>query len=596
MLRFDTTTLCKPLIARERKFYESKLPKELTPFVPQFRGILEVRIVDEQDGFLCLEGHKIFGSTSVLDYHRNQCQFPNNSRIVPKTVASASAQILPAKSSSRSRSSTAVPSAAANGENVEKPPRYRFRRSGSTEIPSSKSTSTNEAKAKNIASSIKNKDMKLDEDKLTRLNSPRSKEGNQRGEDETKSQSSPANEAKRVEAPSDKSNSPNSNEVVPNQSRESRQGLICPRSQASSSMTVNPWNVKMVKAELEKMRKKDTNNKFKFLLQENAVASFHCPSIIDLKMGIRQYGDDASEEKRKRFMDKTNMSTSAKLGVRLCGLQVYHVPTKKYIYVNKYKGRHLTVDGFKRIVFMFLHNGFRFRFDVVDALLAKLTQLLDIVSKLKSYRFFSSSLLIGYDGRPSSSGCQESSSQYNSFVNEAPSVPEHSYAASHLGSSTLTTNTSPVSGNKEPSKQQQRQALATSSILNQHATDSSFTSNNNCPSSPMPAQEHLPQKSNTASDDSRVTKTATTTITSVENRSKSSSPLVDMKMIDFAHTTTSSFADEIVYEGPDEGYVLGLQNMIYILEELKSLSSEEQQRIAASFYTDSTVFNVNGKT
>ena len=73
--------------------------------------------------------------------------------------------------------------------------------------------------------------MKLDEDKLTRLNSPRSKEGNQRGEDETKSQSSPANEAKRVEAPSDKSNSPNSNEVVPNQSRESRQGLICPRSQ-----------------------------------------------------------------------------------------------------------------------------------------------------------------------------------------------------------------------------------------------------------------------------------------------------------------------------------------------------------------------------
>ena len=77
--------------------------------------------------------------------------------------------------------------------------------------------------------------------------------------------------------------------------------------------------------------------------------------------------------------------------------QVYHVPTKKYIYVNKYKGRQCSVDGFKRILFMFLYNGSCLRLDVVDVVLTKLRDLHETVSKLKSYRFFSSSLLIGYD-------------------------------------------------------------------------------------------------------------------------------------------------------------------------------------------------------
>ena len=71
---------------------------------------------------------------------------------------------------------------------------------------------------------------------------------------------------------------------------------------------------------------------------------------------------------------------------------------------------------------MFLYNGFRFRFDVVEALLAKLRELYDIVYKLTSYRFFSSSLLIGYDGHPSSpSCCQESSPS----TCGAASVTEH---------------------------------------------------------------------------------------------------------------------------------------------------------------------------
>ena len=37
ILKFDDTTICKPLIAREHHFYEA-MPPELKEFTPQYRG------------------------------------------------------------------------------------------------------------------------------------------------------------------------------------------------------------------------------------------------------------------------------------------------------------------------------------------------------------------------------------------------------------------------------------------------------------------------------------------------------------------------------------------------------------------------------
>lgn len=48
------------------------------------------------------------------------------------------------------------------------------------------------------------------------------------------------------------------------------------------------------------------------------------------------------------------------------------------------------------------------------------------------------------------------------------------------------------------------------------------------------------------------------------------SPLVDVRMIDFAHSTFKGFrGDTAVHDGPDQGYVFGLKSLIQILESLR---------------------------
>lgn len=88
-------------------------------------------------------------------------------------------------------------------------------------------------------------------------------------------------------------------------------------------------------------------------------------------------------------MAKCAASTSARLGVRLCGLQKYDVHEQTFIRRDKYYGRQLTEMDFKKAIHEFFHNGVRLRTKVIEKVLARLEKLSAVIEKQSSYRFYS---------------------------------------------------------------------------------------------------------------------------------------------------------------------------------------------------------------
>lgn len=163
-------------------------------------------------------------------------------------------------------------------------------------------------------------------------------------------------------------------------------------------------------------------------------------------------------------------------------LQVYQMDTGHYLCRNKYYGRSLSIDGFRQALYQFMHNGTLLRKDLFEPILSKLCSLKAVLERQASYRFYSSSLLIIYEGKDPESmdGWQKPS--------ELPSAKEN-----------------------------QATSLAASEL-------------------------HTPPQ--------------------VLN--------VDVRMIDFAHSTFKGFRDDqTIHDGPDRGYVFGLESLINILQEIR---------------------------
>ncbi|KAF4527415.1 hypothetical protein B566_EDAN015314, partial [Ephemera danica] len=220
------------------------------------------------------------------------------------------------------------------------------------------------------------------------------------------------------------------------------------------SATHNPWSLRY------------------FILLENLTSRFSLPCVLDLKMGTRQYSDLATAAKRHSKMLKVANTTSGQL----------------------------TVSGFERSLYQFLHNGNKIRADILPPLIRKLQELYSILEQQEAFRFYTSSLLLVYDGDISVSR-RNSENKLN--------------AECEIG-----TRTVDVLG-RSASCDAMSYVTSRRSFERSHSLEPT-----NC-------------------DD---------------GKPEVIEPLVDVRIIDFAHSTHKSLGDPIQYTGPDQGFLFGIEN------------------------------------
>lgn len=124
------------------------------------------------------------------------------------------------------------------------------------------------------------------------------------------------------------------------------------------------------------------------------------PCVLDLKMGLCTAGEDASEAKRANMRAKDASTTTHTLGLRICGMRVFDPATQQHVVYGKPWGKRLTADTFQSGLQSFFTPAQPHTPLLIKLFVERVEELLSHMLTQTTYRFYSSSLLLVYDGDP----------------------------------------------------------------------------------------------------------------------------------------------------------------------------------------------------
>jgi len=140
--------------------------------------------------------------------------------------------------------------------------------------------------------------------------------------------------------------------------------------------------------------------KEEFLILSDVLEGFARPSVVDIKIGERTWGPDASQSKRNKEAAKYP-GTRPSHGFSVCGMMVHCIAdeTQEVIRLDREYGKALKTDEVGSIpdLFFDVHRSPGFCTQVAEIVAEKIRQVMEVFAAQTSYKIYASSLLVAYD-------------------------------------------------------------------------------------------------------------------------------------------------------------------------------------------------------
>jgi 1D-myo-inositol-tetrakisphosphate 5-kinase/inositol-polyphosphate multikinase len=133
-----------------------------------------------------------------------------------------------------------------------------------------------------------------------------------------------------------------------------------------------------------------------YLALEDVTAAMRRPCVMDVKMGVQTWGEDARPD--KAAAEAAKYPPAQRVGLRVTGMRVWDTSAGEYREHGRSFGYGLDEGSLDRAFAEFLWDGAKLRTDVAEGMLTRLEALEAWFESQADFRFYGSSLLFCYDG------------------------------------------------------------------------------------------------------------------------------------------------------------------------------------------------------